>query len=168
MATMTTTVRQVPSDHEALVERTVGLLAQRRKQRTLEDELTVRGEVPAAKRASAERPPAELATYQRLLEQIDRSLEGTIIGSDSRARIMAKASALGIRAFDASMMIALVQDRARRGESTATVPALLLAPTADHHLVTAAVRQRPESLRWMAVAATGLLVATLIAGWFIG
>ena len=155
MTTLPSTTETLHPDHDALVERTLALLPARRDHST-----PARGFIP----------PADLDTYRSLLDRIDEVREGALVGSDARARIMHEAGSLGIRPFDASMMIALAQDRARRGESNADIPFLLRArPTPGapgRPQVPAAVR--PDTLTWIGVALGGLLIAGLIAGWFAG
>lgn len=52
----------------------------------------------------------------RLAEETQRALQGTILAYEDRRRLLGLANRLGIRAFDANLILAVVQDRARRGE----------------------------------------------------
>ena len=49
---------------------------------------------------------------------IARALEGSMLTPERRESLVLEAQSLGLRAFDANLVIAVVQDRARRGEST--------------------------------------------------
>ncbi len=49
-----------------------------------------------------------------------QSLEGSLLTFERRRRILALAQRIGVRPFDANLIIAAVQDRARRGEPIAS------------------------------------------------
>ena len=155
MTTLPSTSRSLRPDHDQLVERTLALLPQRRSASRPVEECT---------------PPGDRDAYCRLLDRIDAVREGALIGSDARAGIMHEAAVLGIRPFDASMMIALAQDRARRGESTENIPHLLRARPAPRSTTDtdSTAPPRPDLMTWFGVAASGLLIAGLVAGWFVG
>ncbi len=51
-----------------------------------------------------------------LAKETARVLAGAVLPHDRREGLMALAQQLGIRAFDANLIVAIVQDRARRGE----------------------------------------------------
>ena len=53
----------------------------------------------------------------KLAEETQRALQGTILAYEDRQRLLGLANKLGIRSFDANLILAVVQDRARRGES---------------------------------------------------
>ena len=165
MTTLPTTTRQLQLDHEALVERTLALLPQRREVEGARTPAATRARRPRA--VDAFIPPSDHATYEALLERIDQVREGTLVSANARAQIMEEADTLGIRPFDASMMIALAQDRARRGESNRNIPSLLQARPADPGEATIAAH-RPDAMSWIAVATSGLLIAGLVAMWFSG
>ena len=156
MTSFPSTNRRLCNDHESLVERTLCLLSGRRAL------------VVAPPRGS--RQPTNPSPHQALLEVIERVREGALVSADARARVMHAADELGIRAFDASMMIALTQDRVRRGESTREIPRLLQArPSTGGDAPSACARtDRTDALSWIGVATTGLFIAVLIAGWFSG
>lgn len=52
----------------------------------------------------------------RLARETQHSLQGAVLAFEDRRRLLALAQRTGIRAFDANLIIALVQDRVRRGE----------------------------------------------------
>lgn len=53
----------------------------------------------------------------KLAEETQRALQGSILAYEDRQRLLGLANRLGIRSFDANLILAVVQDRARRGES---------------------------------------------------
>lgn len=63
---------------------------------------------------------------------VARSLEGgraAILRPDARRSLTSQAGRLGLRPFDAALVIAIVQDAARRGESPDSPPMLAAIPT---------------------------------------
>lgn len=90
-------------------------------------------------------------------------LQGTALTPERRERVMRTARLLGVRPFDASLIIAIVQDQARRGEQLSqAMPTLALISrprrfAGPRHIV----------LRWAAAlaaaaTATALLIRCLI------
>ena len=51
-----------------------------------------------------------------LAEEARRALQGTILAYEDRRKLLDLATRLGIRPFDANLILAVVQDRARRDE----------------------------------------------------
>ena len=51
------------------------------------------------------------------------SLEGTLLTPEKRQRLLRLARLLALTTFDANLVIAIVQDQVRRGQSPATCPA---------------------------------------------
>jgi hypothetical protein len=65
----------------------------------------------------------------KLAIETQRALQGTVLAYEDRARLLALATRLGIGAFDANLIVAVVQDRARRGEPLAdAAPTIALIP----------------------------------------
>ncbi|MCE2884195.1 MAG: hypothetical protein LW806_04755 [Planctomycetaceae bacterium] len=56
-------------------------------------------------------------TRWTLAIETQRALQGAVLAYEDRKRLLGLATKLGIRAFDANLIVAVVQDRARRGES---------------------------------------------------
>ena len=66
-----------------------------------------------------------------LATETQRALQGAVLAYEDRRRLLALAHRLGIRAFDANLVLAIVQDRARRGEPIeSAAPTLALIPVA--------------------------------------
>ena len=89
-------------------------------------------------------------------------LQGTALTFDRRAQLMRTARHLGVRPFDANLIIAIVQDRARRGEDlgeAAGTLAMIERPAKPRH---------SESLRWAAAIATALVANALLIWWVVG
>lgn len=93
---------------------------------------------------------------------IARALEGAILAPERREALIQEARSLGLREFDANLVIAVVQDRARRGESTddITGPISVLARSERSSL-------RSNARAVFAGAAIGLAVgfAILLVRW---
>lgn len=108
-------------------------------------------------------PPRDLAA------EIANRLEGTLVSQASRARIMDLADRMGIRRFEASLLIAQIQDRARRGEPVPGPLTGLGGPPAPGR--SAAARVDDPGLRSTALRFTGLLAGAglvLVAiGWLL-
>ena len=83
-------------------------------------------------------------------------LQGTALTPERRARVMRTAEQLGIRPFDANMIIAVVQDHARRGEDLADAATALAG-------VQHTERRRPSREITRTSIATRLLLAAMLA-----
>jgi hypothetical protein len=74
----------------------------------------------------------------RFAREVEAALEGAVLAFEERRRLLSLAQRLGIRAFDANLIVALVQDRARRGEpvetAAATIAMVPVAPNAGQRL----------------------------------
>ena len=78
-------------------------------------------------------------------------LNGPILTSEGRHRVLRNAQSLGIRSFDANLIMALVQDRARRGESIDQACGAL-------KLIAIPAAQRKPRLPWVALVGVVLSV----------
>ena len=84
--------------------------------RQLED---TRSRVALENRMAAGSPALHPASpHLAFATSIARVLEGAILAPERREALIQEARSLGLREFDANLVIAVVQDRARRGEST--------------------------------------------------
>ncbi len=105
---------------------------------------------------SADDPRWVLATKTR------QELQGPAINPDKRAKLLSLATKLGIRAFDANLVIAIVQDEARRGELplsvTAPAPKLL-----DRLTIIPPVKKQPHNQSWIWMAITVVTTIALAA-----
>jgi hypothetical protein len=115
---------------------------------------------------------AREATQSRALDPMDPrwmlacatrdSLQGAVLTYESRRKLMRLAQRVGIRAFDANLIVAIVQDRARRGEpieSAAEALSVIPRPAARRASVTAWV--------WGAAILVAVLVDAVLIGWLI-
>ncbi len=67
----------------------------------------------------------------KFAQETQGALQGTVLAFEDRRSLLAMAQRLGIRSFDANLIVAIVQDRARRGEpleSAAATIAIVPAP----------------------------------------
>lgn len=55
--------------------------------------------------------------HLRLAGRVLHALEGAVLSPERRAEVVEHARELGVREFDAHLVIAVIQDRIRRGES---------------------------------------------------
>lgn len=110
-------------------------------------------EVGAENRAAAGLP--SLDARRVMAVRVSDALEGgraAILRPEARARLVSSASRMGLRPFDANMVIAIVQDAARRGED----------PRAAEHLsAVGAARPGPRPRTGPLL----LLSAVLAAAW---
>jgi len=100
-----------------------------------------------------------------LAAEAQRALQGTILAYEDRKRLLALATRLGIRAFDANLILAVVQDRARRGETLDAA-----AGTVDMIPADSARVEPKDRASWLvaavllAMAADAALIAWLMFG----
>ena len=90
-------------------------------------------------------------------------LQGTALTLERRQRVMRTAQQLGVRAFDANLIIAIVQDHARRGRTlsqAAGTIALLETPSAR--------RADRAILRWVAAVAAAVAANAFLIWWLTG
>ncbi|MEM7682212.1 MAG: hypothetical protein AAF288_09680 [Planctomycetota bacterium] len=92
-----------------------------------------------------------------LAQRAAESLEGTLITADRRERLLKLGRALGLTSFDASLVMAIVQDRARRG-----VPARL-CPTSGLDQLAQVSPPEPARRKPRPLALTTLTVGLLLA-----
>ncbi len=116
---------------------------------------------------------AREATQSRALDPMDPrwalacaardSLQGSVLTYENRRKLMRLAQRVGIRAFDANLIVAIVQDRARRGEPIeSAVDAIGVVPrpaARSGAFVTAWI--------WAAAILIAVLVDVVLIGWLI-
>lgn len=141
----------IPADHT--VNRAVNAMARARQRIALENRL-------AADTAFEEHSP-----HWQLANETAKALEGEILRPEHRKALATRAHHLGVRPFDANLVFALVQDRARRGESIAGAAAPLA-------LLAEQPARRPFDAvpLVMLAAATGIAVgaAVFLVRWLVG
>jgi len=92
-------------------------------------------------------------------------LDGAALTADRREKLMKTARQLGIRVFDASVIIAMVQDRARRGESLREVTPTLEMMPVDRG---APAPMNLHLWRWVAAIGSAMFLAWLLMRWVVG
>jgi len=96
------------------------------------------------------------------------SLQGAVLTPDRRERLIKTGRALGLSPFDANLVIAIVQDQARRGTLASYCPAasaerLAMVPPARKPSQKDPSADPTARSRWWRVAAIAGTVATLLA-----
>lgn len=101
-----------------------------------------------------------------LAMQTQARLQGTALTPERREQLLQSGKRLGMRPFEANLVIAIVQDRARAGmpiaDSSATIS--LVRPPAGAKKTEAA----PSWPKWFAAAAAAMAMAGLLIRWFAG
>jgi hypothetical protein len=98
-----------------------------------------------------------------LATRVSSQLQGTALTWDRRQRVLEVAERLGVRPFDANLIIAIVQDHARRGRTlsdAAGTIALLDTPMQP--------TGRFEWLRWLAAVSAAVVANALLIWWLTG
>ena len=112
----------------------------------------------------------------RLATETQQALQGAVLAYEDRRSLLALAHRMGIRAFDANLILAIVQDRARRGESlqsAAPTIAVLPRPTAaassamPSSVTPSSVTPSSVTLMWVAAIALAMLVDSILIAWII-
>jgi hypothetical protein len=105
----------------------------------------------------------------KLAQETQGALQGTVLAFEDRRTLLALAQRLGIRSFDANLIVAIVQDRARRGEpleSAAATIAIIPAPTAS--VTTRARRWFTNNIALIAAVIILVMIAdALLIGWVL-
>lgn len=90
-----------------------------------------------------------------------RALQGATLAYEDRRRLLGLANRVGIRPFDANLILAVVQDRARRGEALETAAE------------TIAIVPRPAPRRfdatpiWIAATVVAIVVDLALIAWLM-
>lgn len=93
-------------------------------------------------------------------------LDGTLLTPERREKLMRVARLLGIRVFDANVIIAIVQDHARQGRplaDAAPTVAMMSQPAEG-----AAEQDRFIWLRWAVAVAVATVANALLIWWLLG
>ena len=106
---------------------------------------------------------------QSVWANLDPGCRGAL-APEKRQRLITHGVRLGLRPFDSNMVIAIVQDRARRGESlgadVAAALGLVEAPSAPIGSSDSRARGSAEALRLLAIAAgLGLVLFAVYLSW---
>lgn len=98
-----------------------------------------------------------------LARATQEALQGSMLAFEDRKRLLALAQRTGIRAFDANLIVAIVQDRARRGEpieSAAETIAVVPKPARRK-------AGRAAAWTWAAAIFVAVLVDAVLIGWVL-
>jgi len=121
-----------------------------------------------ARRAAPAPPPTLPATDPRwvLAARVSESLEGDVLPPDRRERLIRTGRVMGLSTFEANLVIAIVQDQARRGVApearlAASSPQLAIVPRS------AAAPDPRRPLRIAVITAAILTVEIVLLLWLI-
>lgn len=122
--------------------------------------------------------------------ETQKALQGAVLAFEDRRRLLALAQRVGVRAFDANLIVALVQDRARRGEPLEAAHAMIAmlpagaAPATDLKSAARAEAQKPPAARasaanahaehptvvawtWVAAITVACVVDAILIAWIL-
>ncbi len=94
-------------------------------------------------------------------------LQGSALTPERRERVLETARLLGVRPFDANLIIAIAQDHARRGETLAeAAPTLSIVARPPEDGGRTHRTSRPwTALRWIAAVAAAVTATVLLLRW---
>jgi hypothetical protein len=101
-----------------------------------------------------------------LAMQTQARLQGAVLSPERRDELMKSGRKMGLRPFEANLVIAIVQDRARSGgrtERSATMLSLVRGTEAQAQPIAPAVWPK-----WFAALAAAAAVAAVLIRWFAG
>jgi hypothetical protein len=153
-----------PIQRRDVLTRTLELIGERK-----EMSRRAREAIARENQASAETGPRP--TDQRLvvIDEIVRRLQGSIIAPEDRTALLACGRARGLRCFDTNLLIAMVQDRARRGETPGAIAlAQTRTPVFDDVVPGARTSRLSIMTRLLCATAGGLGLTLLAAAWLLG
>lgn len=106
-----------------------------------------------------------------LAVRTSQCLQGTILAPEQRDRLLILARLLGLTPFDANLIIAIVQDQARRGHAQDYCAAagrsqLAMIPLPAKARLKAAIHRR-RPLRTATLVATFITIELLIVAWWL-
>ncbi len=107
------------------------------------------------------------APWWVLANETQQQLEGAMLPPERRLRLLSLARKLGVRPFDANVIIAMAQDRARRGEGVLGMAALFES-TSSRERMDAGDANRLTLIQIALALAVGLIGATLLIRWISG
>jgi hypothetical protein len=91
------------------------------------------------------------------------ALQGAVLTYENRRKVMLLAQRVGIRPFDANLIVAIVQDRARRGESIENAAeAISVIPKPVRP-----ARRTATAWVWASAILVAILVDAVLIGWLI-
>jgi hypothetical protein len=147
-----------------VLTRTLALIGERK-----EMACRARERIARENRASAIAAPKPTDPRLAVISEIVHRLQGTILTPEDRSALLAFGRARGLRAFDSNLLIAMVQDRARRGENPGAIPlAQTMSPRTDtpRTQMTAPIERSVTSGLLVAIVGA-ICIATLAATWLI-
>lgn len=89
-------------------------------------------------------------------------LQGTTLTPERRRRVLKTAAQLGVRPFDANVIIAIVQDHARNGRTLANAAPTLKLLQEPH-----SARDSAVTIRWLAALTAAAALNLLLIWWVV-
>ena len=133
----------IDRDGDQVIERTLELLKNRR-------ELIHASSTPSEESGRRD-------GFQRA---VTRTLQGSLLPAESRRELMSHANELGMRPFEATLIIAMAQDRARHGLSPLESDPFMHGSGDPHH--TPAPRGLPSISQLSTAICTGVFLASTL------
>lgn len=108
----------------------------------------------------------------RLATEAQQALQGAVLAYEDRRRLLSLAHRLGIREFDANLILAIVQDRARRGEPLETAASTIAivplpAQATNREEESAPATTRDHTLVWIGAVIAAMAVDAALIVWLI-
>ena len=112
--------------------------------------------------ASAHNGPSLEDARSVVVSETLKRLQGSLLVPEDRRAVLELAQRLGMRTFDANLLVAMIQDRARRNDPTQATG------THTTHSRSTGMHGLTNGWQWICALATGALFAALAAAWLLG
>lgn len=156
MSTMHANLRLEPTDGD---QAEVGLRARRELE-------SARRRIALENRLASDAPGLDpTAPHLAFAARVANALDGVVLPPERREELLRFARSAGLREFDANLVIAVMQDRARRGESIDDITGPLDVLAAGR---TSALRRGFHAIRFGVATGLAIGLATLAVRWVLG
>ncbi len=146
-------------DRQDILQRTLQLIGARSA-----DQHEAHQAIAHENRASARNGPLPTDARLNVISETVRRLQGTLLTPEDRRAVVQLGNQLGMRSFDANMLMAIVQDRARRGE-----PLTMELPRQMHpdHAKHGHAGRNGTFWRFGAAILAGVTLAAIASSWLL-
>ena len=149
-------------DRQGVLARTLELIEERREHR---HEAT--REIARENRISALNTPGPDDPRLRVISETHRRLQGALLTPSDRRAVIDYGVGLGLPRFDTNLLIAMVQDRIRRGEHCASIELAETCRLFDERDAEPRTGDLDLALRLMVAAVGGLGLALIAMQWLL-